>query len=92
MLFRSEWKTEMLGLAEVAIYDDRLMNAAFYYRAAELFITEGDTEKEILYNKFIDYFYKTIINDNIKKAEIPYNETFIQAIQLQPKSKEIKVL
>ena len=85
-----EWKTEMISLANLAVSEDRLMHAAFYYRAAELFITEKDPEKEILYNKFKDYFYKAVKNDNIKKAEIPYNETFIQAIQLQPTSKEKK--
>ena len=85
-----EWKTEMLNLAEVAISDDRLMNAAFYYRAAELFITEGDTEKEILYNKFIDWFYKAVKDDRLMKVEIPYNDTFIQALQLHPANVEKK--
>jgi len=85
-----EWKTEMLSLAELAVSEDRLMHAAFYYRAAEFFITERDPEKEVLYYKFIDYFYKAVKNDNVKKVEIPYNETFIQAIQLQPTSKERK--
>ncbi len=67
-----EWKTEMISLAEVAISDDRLMNAAFYFRAAELFITEGNNEKEILYNKFIDWFYKAVKNDRLMKVEIPF--------------------
>ncbi|MFC2018753.1 hypothetical protein ACFLU4_02200 [Chloroflexota bacterium] len=29
-----EWNTEILNLAETSISDGRLMNAAFYYRAA----------------------------------------------------------
>ena len=85
-----EWKTEMISLAEVAISDDRLMNAAFYYRAAELFIAEGDNEKEILYNKFIDCFYNAVKDDRLKKVEIPYNDTFIQALQLHPANVEKK--
>jgi pimeloyl-ACP methyl ester carboxylesterase len=85
-----EWKTEMISLAEAAIYDDRFMNAAFYYRAAELFITEGDTEKEILYNKFIECFYKAVKDDRLIKVEIPYNDTFIQALQLHPANVEKK--
>ena len=32
-----EWKTGMLRLATVALSDGRLMNAAFYYRAAEFY-------------------------------------------------------
>ena len=39
------WKTEMLSLADLAVSEDRLLHAAFYYRAAELFITEKDPEK-----------------------------------------------
>jgi hypothetical protein len=31
----SDWKIEMLKLAEKAVSEDRLINAAFYYRAAE---------------------------------------------------------
>jgi hypothetical protein len=34
-----EWKIEMLKLAEIAVSEGRLMNAAFFYRATEFFIT-----------------------------------------------------
>ncbi|UCE51001.1 MAG: hypothetical protein JSV31_17210 [Desulfobacterales bacterium] len=30
-----EWKIEMLKLAEIAVSEGRLMNAAFFYRAKE---------------------------------------------------------
>ena len=52
-----EWKTQMLQLAETAISEGRLMNAAFYYRAAEFFLLRDDPEKELLYEKFINLFY-----------------------------------
>ena len=39
-----EWIIEMLKLAEIAVSEDRLMNAAFYYRAAELFTTRDDPQ------------------------------------------------
>ena len=84
------WKTEMLSLADLAVSEDRLLHAAFYYRAAEIFITEKDPEKEILYNKFIEYFYKAVKDTAFKNVEIPYMETTIQAIQLQPAGKEKK--
>lgn len=32
-----DWKNEMIKMAEKAIEEDRLMNAAFYYRAAEFY-------------------------------------------------------
>ena len=79
-----EWKIEMLKLAEIAISEDRLMNAAFYYRAAELFTTRKDPEKELLYDKFIDCFYKAFQDDRIERFEVPYNDAFLPAIRIQP--------
>jgi alpha-beta hydrolase superfamily lysophospholipase len=79
-----EWKIEMLKLAEKAVSEGRLKNAAFYYRAAEFFTTRDDPEKELLYEKFIDTFYKVFQDDEIKKYEVPYNDTFLPAIRLQP--------
>ncbi|MFC1945920.1 alpha/beta hydrolase family protein [Chloroflexota bacterium] len=79
-----EWKTEMLKLAETAISEGRLMNATYYYRAAEFFTTRDDPGKELLYDKFIDSFYKVFQNDGIIKHEVPYYDTFLPAIRLQP--------
>jgi len=85
-----EWKIEMLRLAEIAFSEGRLMNAAYYYRAAELFTTREDPDKEHLYNKFIDHFYKAFQDDEIKNFEVPYNDTFLPAIQIQPANTEKK--
>jgi len=52
------WKREMLKLAEKAVSEGRLMNAAFYYRAAEFCTKSNEPDKEILYDKFIGLFYK----------------------------------
>ena len=57
----------MLRLADIAVSEDRLMNAAFYYRAAELFAKRDEPDKELLYNKFIDHFYKAFQDDEIKR-------------------------
>ena len=43
-----EWKTEMLRLATKAVSEDRLINAAFYYRAAEFYTFPDDPDKEPL--------------------------------------------
>ncbi len=83
-----EWKIEMLKLAEIAVSEGRLMNAAFFYRATEFFITREDPDKELLYNKFIDYFYKVFQDDKIKKYEVPYYNTFLPAIRIQPVDKK----
>ncbi len=74
----------MLKLAEIAVSEGRLMNAAFYYRAAEFYTTRDDPEKELLYDKFIDNFNKAFQNDEIKKYGVPYNGMFLPAIRIQP--------
>ncbi|GAG22928.1 unnamed protein product, partial [marine sediment metagenome] len=58
----ADWKIEMLKLAEQAVAEKRLINAAFYYRAAEFYATPEDPDKEVLYDKFIDLFHKAFQN------------------------------
>ncbi len=79
-----DWKTEMLKLAEEAVSEDRLMNAAFYYRAAEFYTFQGDPDKDPLYDKFIDLFYKAFQNEGIERFKVPYNRAFLPAIKLAP--------
>ena len=85
-----EWKIEMFRLADIAVSEGRLMNAAFYYRAAEFFSTPDDPDKELLYKQFIKHFYKAFQDDEIKKFEVPYSDTFLPAIRIQPVNKEKK--
>jgi len=79
-----DWKTEMLKLAETSVSEGRLMNAAFYYRASEFYLLGEDPEKELLYEKFFNYFYKAFQDDDINKYEVPYNDTFLAAMRIQP--------
>jgi len=83
-----DWKIEMLRLADIAISESRLINGAFYYRAAEFFTSREDPDKELLYNKFINTFYKVFQDDEIEKYEVPYNHTFLPAIKIQPIDKD----
>jgi len=78
----SSWKREMLRIAEKALSEARLMNAAFYYRAAEFYTKSNDPEKYILYNKFIELFYKTFGNDGIEKHQVPYENSFLSALKI----------
>jgi len=78
-----EWKIEMLKLAETAVTEGRLMNAAFYCRAAEFYLLRDDPEKKLLYEKFIDTFYNAAQDDEIYKYEVPYNDTFLPAMRIQ---------
>ncbi|MFC2033241.1 alpha/beta hydrolase family protein [Chloroflexota bacterium] len=80
----ADWKTEMLKLAEASVFAGRLMNAAFYYRAAEFYLLRSDPEKELLYGQFINYFNSAFQDDDISRYEAPYNETFLAAMRIQP--------
>jgi len=79
-----DWKDVMLNLAEKAVSDGRFMNAAFYYRAAEFYTTREEPDKEILYDKFIEYFYKAFQNERIERFEVPYKDTFLPAMKIPP--------
>lgn len=80
----ADWKKEMLLLAEKAVFEERRMNAAFYYRASEFYTKSNDSEKNILYNKFIELFYKAFENDEIEKHQVPYENAFLSSIRIPP--------
>jgi pimeloyl-ACP methyl ester carboxylesterase len=81
-----DWKFEMLKLSEKAVSENRLLNAAFYYRAAEFYTKSNDPDKEVLYNKFINLFYKIYENDEIEIHKVPYEGTFLPALRIPPSS------
>jgi len=83
----NDWKKEMVRLADTATLEGRLMNAAFYYRAAEFYIKSTDPLKEILYDKFIHLFYKAFVGDVIEKHKIPYENSFLNALRLPSNGK-----
>lgn len=80
----SDWKIEMIKLAEKAVLEERLVNAAFYYRAAEFYIKSNDPEKAILYNKFNELFYTVFANEGIEKHEVPYENSFLTSLKIPP--------
>ena len=82
----ADWKAEMLKLVEKAVAEERLMNAAFYYRATEFYALLGDPNKELLYDKFSHLFYKAFENDEIDGFKVPYKETFLPAVKIPPTS------
>lgn len=77
-----DWKTEMVKLAEIAFSEGRLMNAAFYYRAAEFYMLQDDSEKIRLYKKFTDLFSRAFKDDEIERFEVPYQDAFLPAMKV----------
>ena len=62
-----DWKDEMVRQADKALVENRIINATFYYRAAEFFTHPSDPDKKVLYEKFKDLFYnKAFADKNIK--------------------------
>jgi len=80
----AEWKTEMLKLAEEAISEDRLMNAASYYRAAEFYTFADDPDKQTLYDRFSELFYRAVAEHKIERITVPYHGASLPAISIAP--------
>jgi len=79
-----DWKTEMIRIADKALSENRLMNAAIYYRSAEFFTLPGDPDKELLYDKFSELFYKVFEEDKIQRFKIPYEGSYLPTIKVSP--------
>jgi len=83
-----DWKLEMLKLAEEAVSENRLMNAAFCYRAAEFYAKSKDPQKELLYDRFIELFYAAFGNEKIERHKVPYEGTFLPALRIPAASEK----
>ena len=58
-----DWKLEMVRIADQALREKRLMNAAIYYRSAEFYTLPQAPDKELLYVFF---------NHNLIKQKLLY--------------------
>src|SRR4030042_5784646 len=83
-----DWKLEMLKLGEEAVSENRLVNPAFYYRAAEFYVKSKDPEKEFLYDRFIELFYAAFENEQMERHQAPYEGTFLPALRILPASEK----
>ena len=84
-----DWKKEMVKLAKKAVSENRLMNAAFYYRAAEFYTFDDSGEKEFFYNKFCEYFQSVFKKDEIEQIKIPYKSGFLPSMRILPAGKKL---
>ncbi len=82
----AEWKTEMVRQADKAVSEGRLMNATFYYRAAEFHTFEEDPDKEQLYDRFAWLFNRVFRDEGIERVDVPYEEAFLPAMRVRPVS------
>ncbi len=79
-----DWKREMIGLAEESEFENRMINAAFYYRAAEFFTFGSDDDKLELYEKFQTLFYDNVDDSTLKVSEVPYDFGYLHTLRFSP--------
>jgi len=77
-----DWKPEMVRIAKKALDENRLVNAAIYYRSAEFLTFPQDPDKELLYDKFSELFYTAFEGDKIQRFLIPYEDSYLPAIKV----------
>lgn len=86
-----DFKPEMVRQGERALKEDRVINAAFHFRASEFFVSPDDPDKESLYDKFYDLFYDVAFRDEpLEKHKVPYRDTFLPAVRIPPQRGEKK--
>ncbi|MDH5654959.1 MAG: alpha/beta hydrolase [Spirochaetia bacterium] len=87
---RDQWQSEMIKAAEEALADNRILNAAFYYRIAEFYTPWEDPDKDKLHHLFIKYFYRGVDTTDIETARIPYGGSYITSMKVKPKLRKPK--
>lgn len=89
----ADWKTEMCKLAEKAQAENRLLNAAFYYRAAEFYtLNQDEPGKEFYYDRFVDLFYQAVAGEQFEKLSAPYGPGYLPVLHIAPEGEKIGTL
>ena len=79
----TDWECVMTKLGEEAIKERRFFNAFTYFRGAEFFVNQNNPNKDKLYHKSMDLFYKAVQDDdNLERIVIPYQDGKINVLKL----------
>jgi alpha-beta hydrolase superfamily lysophospholipase len=81
-----DWKQVWIELGDTALAEGRTRNAAFCYRAAHFFTNPRDPDKNRLYDRFYDLFYKAHKTDPIGVYEVPYKHGKLRVLKLTPEN------
>ncbi|MTH95221.1 alpha/beta fold hydrolase [Roseibium sp. RKSG952] len=79
-----DFKPVMLAQARKAEAEDRRINAAFYYRAAEFVTPAKDKEKQVFYRKFRELFESQIPDDTYIRADITFDRGALPSLLIEP--------
>jgi pimeloyl-ACP methyl ester carboxylesterase len=76
------WKTEMLRQAQLADDEGRLMEAAYFYRAAEFYLRHDDPDKVTLHRTFVERFDQAFADVPFERFEVPYGGAALPVLRL----------
>ncbi|HEY9758991.1 MAG TPA: alpha/beta fold hydrolase [Oculatellaceae cyanobacterium] len=79
-----DWKREMLALAEEVLAQGCSLNAAFYLRSAEFFMTADDPQKQPTYDRFVQMVHDHYGISKTDRHLIPYESGFLPAYRFCP--------
>jgi pimeloyl-ACP methyl ester carboxylesterase len=76
------WQSVLVERGEAALAQDRLINAAFFFRAAEFYTRVDDPEKQQLYRRFVELFNAATADAGLERHEVRYGGAVLPAIRL----------
>ena len=84
-----DWEKIMKRLAEKAELENRLMAAAFYWRAAEFYVkADRIAQKKEYYQKFLQLFDASTEHMGYERDNVPYQKKYLRTIRFP--AKELK--
>jgi pimeloyl-ACP methyl ester carboxylesterase len=84
----SDWTETMMQFAKQAEEENRLLNAAIYYRSSEFYAMHGDNRKEEIYDKFSDIFYEAVHEEYFSREMLPYENGYIPTLKFHASGKK----
>lgn len=78
-----DWPRVMLALAEQAQRDGRILHASTYFRAAEFFMEETDTQRMVAYDNYVRLFREVFKTIPHTRHDIPFAGGYLSAVRFE---------
>jgi pimeloyl-ACP methyl ester carboxylesterase len=88
----SDWTRVMGAEADRAEAEGRLLNAAFYCRAAEFFLEPGHADKAALYDRFVALFDAAVPEAAACRTSVPYAGAALPAMVVPARGEEKEIV
>ncbi len=83
-----DWQKELIRIAETAEQEERWLNAATYFRAAEFVAATGDPMKEQLYDRCMALYEKAYRDEPIERHQICFGSGFLPVMKVKHQGKK----